>query len=166
MAATALPDAATLARLISNVTRMMCGFSFTPLAQPKRVRELCWRMAVISIPGARFLQIAISSDRDGCAKLGAAILACPPESLDESMIDDSLCEILNMAAGQIKKTIVPDQELGLPKIVTSPDMLAQIGGKISGESGGGALPSSSILLRSEGAADVVLWISEVPLFST
>jgi hypothetical protein len=60
-----------------------------------------------------------------------------------------------MAAGQIKKTVVPDQELGLPKIISSPDSLARLA----------AAPSSSILLRSEGAADVVLWISEVPLFS-
>jgi hypothetical protein len=156
MAMTALPDVQTLAKLISNVTQMMCGFSFTPFQESNRVRELCWRMAIIAIPGVRFLNIAISSDQGGCAALGAAILGCSAESLDDSMIDDSLCEILNMAAGQIKRTVVPDQELGLPKIVKSREVLADIA----------VSHPSSVLLKSQGAVDLVLWISEVPLLST
>jgi hypothetical protein len=75
---------------------------------------------------------------------------CPPEALDSGMIDDSLCELLNMAAGQIKGALALDQALGLPKIVT----LAELSPKAQ------ASLTDGVLLRSQNAVNLMIWIGE------
>ncbi len=112
-----LPDANTVARLVSFVTRTMCSLEFVP-ASPGDPVPACWRLALLPIAGQRPLTVALFSDKAGCRALGAALTRTPPEQVDEAMIEDSLRELLNMAAGQIRREIVPDQPLGLPRIVT------------------------------------------------
>jgi CheY-specific phosphatase CheX len=76
-----------------------------------------WRTAVLSIPGARPMTIAMSSDRDGCATLAAAMLKCEAADLDLAMVDDFMRELVNMTAGQIKAELSLDQALGLPRVI-------------------------------------------------
>jgi hypothetical protein len=144
-----LPDADTLATLVSNVTKTMCGISFAPAEIDDRTRELCWRIATLSINGARPLRVALSSSEDGCAALGSALFSMPKDALDQAMIDDSLCEVLNMAAGQIKGALALDQALGLPKIVTAADLPAD------------RALNEGVVLRSRGSFGLLIWITEV-----
>jgi hypothetical protein len=143
-----LPDPSTLAVLVSNVTKTMCGLSFVPAAADERTEQLCWRIATLPIGGARPIRVALSSDEAGCAALGSALFSMPPEQLDQSMIDDSLCELLNMAAGQIKTALALDQALGLPKIVSAKDLPA------------GRALVEGVVLRSCGSIGLLIWVSE------
>ena len=74
----------------------------------------------------------------------------PPAELDAEMIDDSLRELLNMAAGQIKGALAIDQALGLPKVVTEPDLAKRAADAMK----------QGVLLRSEDDLGLLIWISE------
>jgi Chemotaxis phosphatase CheX len=78
-----------------------------------------WRTAMLSIPGARPMTVAMSSDRAGCATLAAAMLKCDEDDLDLAMIDDFMRELVNMTAGQIKAEMSLDQALGVPRVFDS-----------------------------------------------
>ena len=118
MIAAGLPDPGMLATLVSNVTQTMCGISFSAAKGERPTGDLCWRVATLPIGGERPLTVVLSSSQRGCTALGAALFSCDPSTLDDSMIEDSLRELLNMAAGQIKGALALDQALGLPEIMT------------------------------------------------
>ena len=109
-----MPPRDALARAVSHVTSTMLGFAVAPIDRPPA--PLMWRTAALSIPGPQPVSVALSSNESGCAALGAAMFACPYEELDPSMIDDSLCELVNMTAGQIRLLMALDQALGLPRV--------------------------------------------------
>lgn len=149
MSASPLPDPQTLARLVSNVTQTMCGISFQPAEAPADPK-LFWRVAWLPIFGGRPIGVALSSDQPGCRALGAALFSCPPETLDPSMIDDSLRELLNMAAGQIKGALSLDQTLGLPRIVSAPDLPPKAMESLQ----------KGVVLRSGGKVSMLIWITD------
>jgi hypothetical protein len=104
-----------LARAISHVTVAMLGKTFQaggPIMPPRP-----WRTAILPIPGARPITIALSSDHNGCAELASAMLGMEVSTLAPAMIDDFLRELLNMTAGQLKRELALDQALGLPRVV-------------------------------------------------
>ena len=143
----ALPCPETMASLVSGVTETMLGLTFTP-DEAKGPRELAWRTAVLPIAGRRPLTIGLSSDEGGCSRLSAAMFACPAEQVDQAMMNDALCELVNMTAGLLKSVMSLDQALGLPKILTPPDAPAT--------------PSASphsVVLKAD-ALGLVLWIYE------
>ena len=145
-----VPDPQTLATLVSNVTQTMCGFSFSPTSGDPPPPEVCWRLVSLSIGGARPLRVVLSSSQRGCIALGSALFAVPPAELDAEMIDDSLRELLNMAAGQIKGALAIDQALGLPKVLTEPDLSVRAADALK----------QGVLLRSEDDLGLLIWISE------
>jgi len=108
-------SAERLATSVSRVTVTMLGLTFRPAIQT--ARPLLWRTAMLNIPGARPVAIALSSDRRGCAALASAMLGMEEDELDCSMIDDFLRELVNMTAGQIKSELSLDQALGLPRVL-------------------------------------------------
>lgn len=111
-----MPPRDALVRAVSHVTSTMLGFTVAPAPGDRPVDQLMWRSAVLSIPGHQPVSVALSSNQSGCTALSAAMFACDPESLDPSMIDDSLCELVNMTAGQIRLLMALDQALGLPHV--------------------------------------------------
>jgi CheY-specific phosphatase CheX len=149
---TELPDAELLAALVSNVTETMCGISFSPEGTPLDEGAHAWRVASLPISGDRPLRVVLSSDQKSCEGLGSALLHYPAAELDPEMIDDSLCELLNMAAGQIKRALSIDQALGLPKIVPG----------AAGQALFQAAKRAGILLRSRGPLDLLIWVTEEP----
>ena len=109
-----------LARSVSRVTGTMLGLTFRAVVRPTPVD--LWRTVVLPIPGARPITVALSSDRQGCAALTAAMLGLDQDDLGLEMIDDFMRELVNMAAGQIKLELSLNQSLGLPR-VTDGDVL-------------------------------------------
>lgn len=142
-------DPAALAQMVSTVTETMCGISFEPVERRGTLPE-CWRMVLLPITGARRLEVALYSDQKSCRSLGSSLLSIPGEQLDLSMIDDSLRELLNMAAGQIKAAIAPDHMLGLPKVVREDELKAEQRTAMH----------DGVLLRAVGAVQLFLWIHE------
>jgi hypothetical protein len=147
---TRLPDALTLADLVSNVTETICGTKFVPANDADRGESICGRMVMMPIKGPRDITIVLSCDAAGGQALGAALRGCPREQLTRAMIDDAIAELLNMVAGQIQTALEIDQPLGLPR-TTSLAEIAQ---------GGGVGFDDSILLTSKGLGDLKLWIFE------
>ena len=114
-----LPPPEKMASLVSGVTETMLGLTFVPdsVAGIREPRDLTWRTAVLPIAGEHPLTVGLSSDRIGCSALSAAMFACPSEEVDQNMMNDALCELVNMTAGLLKSVMSLNQALGLPKIV-------------------------------------------------
>lgn len=111
-----------LARSVSRVTATMLGLTFRAVVPQTRVD--LWRTAVLPIPGARPITVALSSDRHGCAALTAAMLGLDQDDLGLEMIDDFMRELVNMAAGQIKLELSLNQTLGLPRVTDGDALFA------------------------------------------
>jgi hypothetical protein len=150
MATSKLPDASSLAQMVSSITEMMCGTKFVPADDLARGGSICGRMVLLPIKGARDISVILASDSGGSRALGAALFGCPADQLTGAMIDDAISELLNMVAGQLQRAMELDQPLGLPR----PTSL----GEIADNSGVGF--NDSILLTSEGLMDLKLWIIE------
>jgi hypothetical protein len=146
----ALPDAVTLASLVSNVTETICGATFAPADGVVRGNSILGRMVMLPISGARDISVVLSCDGAGGQALGAALRHCPRDQLTRSMIDDAIAELLNMVAGQIQTALEIDQPLGLPR----PTSLAEL------SQSGGVGFEDAILLTSPALGDIKLWIFE------
>lgn len=122
--APALPEPEALARMINAVTRTMFGITFDVSQGSVAVPSMCWRVAALTIGGHSPMRIAIASDEASCTELGSVMFGCAPDGLDDSMIEDALRELVNMAGGQIKNAVAPDVELTVPKMIEASDLLA------------------------------------------
>lgn len=122
-----LPSSQTLAELVSRVTQTMFGMSFAlsdaSTLPWKNVPP--WKTVLLPISGSRPITVAIASDELGGTKLGATMFSCPPDQVDSTMITDSLCELANIVAGQVKRTMGLDQALGLPTVAEEKRTAAQ-----------------------------------------
>ena len=145
-----LPGAETLAKLVSRVTSTMCGITFEPSTEHNPSPDLCFRVATLPIRGKRPLRVSLCSTEPAGKALGAALFQCTASALDQTMVDDALRELLNMAAGQIKGAMALDEALGLPRIVSLEELAAG--------ADGGRPPG--LVLRSQGALDVVIWVTQ------
>jgi hypothetical protein len=121
-----LPPSERLAVLVSNVTQTMLGISFAPCLGAQAHPDPCWHTAVMLIDGARPLTVGLSSSQEGCLALTAALLSCPASAVDPAMINDALCELVNMTAGLLKMEMAIDQALSLPQVVTDARVLASL----------------------------------------
>jgi hypothetical protein len=107
-------------------------------------------MVLLPITGSRHLEVALFSDQASCESLGASLFSMPKEDLDVSMIEDSLRELLNMAAGQIKQAVVPDHVLGLPKVIAEADL----------DEDHRQARDAGVLLKAMGPVQLFIWITE------
>jgi hypothetical protein len=142
-----LPPPEKMATLVSGVTQTMLGLTFVPDGA-KGHGDLTWRTAVLPIAGERPLTVGLSTDESGCSRLSAAMFACPKEDVDQHMMNDALCELVNMTAGLVKSALSLNQALGLPKVLNGSDAPV--------------VPAASqhvIVLKAD-AVGLVLWIYE------
>jgi hypothetical protein len=138
-----------MAALVSGVTQTMLGVSFVPDASGRSLDSLVWRTAVLPIPGKQPLTVGLSTDQVGCQQLSAAMFGCAHDAVDQSMMDDSLRELVNMTAGLVKSSMSLDQALGLPRIMDGKQVPPSPGGE----------PGHSVILRGR-EIGLVLWIFE------
>jgi hypothetical protein len=114
-----IPGPDKLADLVSGVTETMFGMSFA-LAPPRDTSPWNtmppWRTVLLPIHGRRPITVAIAADEQGGRMLGSRMFSCDAASVDASMIDDSLRELANIVAGQVKSVMGLDQALGLPTL--------------------------------------------------
>ncbi len=116
-----LPTPTALAALVSRVTETMIGMSFSvsPSADdilPWR-KDPSWRTVLLPIGGARPVTVAIAADEATGKAIGGRMFSCPDNEVDEEMLLDTLRELANIIAGQVKSAMSLDQALGLPKVV-------------------------------------------------
>jgi hypothetical protein len=122
-----LIETAEMARIVSQVTEPVLGLTFTVATQPQGEIGPDWRTAALPIAGNTPLTVAVSAD-DACARiLGANMFAAPADGVDDTMVADALCELVNMTAGLLKSAMRIDQALGLPSMKDT-DILHQADG--------------------------------------
>jgi hypothetical protein len=114
------PPQERLAALVTGVTETMLGIAFKPAAFAD-AGTLKWKTAVLPIPGPVPITVGLSSDEAGCVALGSAMFSCARQSLNAEMMNDALCELVNMTAGLVKTSMNLDQTLGLPMILVTKD---------------------------------------------
>lgn len=135
-----------LATLVSGVTHTLLGLRFALAPRGEVPGPHCWRAAVLDV-GDRTFTVALSSDQRGCTALGAAFFDVTAAAVNASIMNDSLAELVNITAGQLKMALRIDKALGLPRIVDRPER-----------------PSAGrwrvIRLRAEGAVEILVWIAE------
>jgi len=143
-----LPPPEQLAKMVSSVTQTMLGITFTP-AGDSVTASLGWRSAVLPIPGATPITVGLSSNQSGCERLSSAMFSVSEAEVDNNMMDDSLCELVNMTAGLVKSALSLDQALGLPKIMGSVETIKTING--------GQVRAVVLQAKSTG---LILWVCE------
>jgi hypothetical protein len=135
------------ARIVTNVTQPMLGMKFAVAPSREITTALCWRVAFLEI-GDRSMTVALSSDQRGCTALGAALFACAAEAVDSSIMNDSLAELVNMTAGQIKGAMMLDHALGLPRVQEGSERL------------NGTPGWRTVRLRAESSVELLVWITD------
>ena len=126
--------------MVNSVTTTMMNVKFA-LAGGTAGRT-AFRRAVLPIPGTNPVSVALACDEGSCRQLGAKLFCVKPGEVDVSMIEDTLRELANITAGQVKRAMALDQALGLPKILPGSETWAS---SIAG--------SQLVLLKAE-AADI------------
>ena len=119
-----LPDHQSLAALVSKVTQPMLGIGCVASHGYRPEEFYC--TAVLPIPGQKEgVVLALSSSQAGCVRLGSAMFSVEEDEVDDSIISDTLSELANMAAGQLKGMLGLTQALGLPRILTETELSAR-----------------------------------------
>lgn len=113
------PSPEVLAQMVNSVTQTMMNLKFSLVSKP--VDIAAYRRAVLPINGATPVSILVSSDKESCAVLGSRLFMVSPQAVDNSMIEDTLRELANMAGGQVKRAMSLEQALGLPRILPEGD---------------------------------------------
>jgi hypothetical protein len=106
-----------IAALLSGITLTMLDMDLALEEGRAPGSGSFWRTAVISIPGASPIAVALSTDAAGCAAIGAAMFSCPTGEVEPEMADDALAELTNVTAGEVKRALKLDQTIGLPSIL-------------------------------------------------
>ncbi|MBM4244781.1 MAG: chemotaxis protein CheX [Deltaproteobacteria bacterium] len=107
-------ETAEMARIVSQVTEPVLGLTFTEAAHPQSEIGPDWRTAALPIAGGTPLTVAVAADDACCRTLSATMFAAKTDVVDDAMMADTLCELVNMTAGLLKSAMRIDQALGLP----------------------------------------------------
>jgi hypothetical protein len=109
-------ETAEMARIVSQITEPVLGITFTEATAPQASVGADWKTAALPIHGGFPITVAVAADSVCGRQLGATMFATPAESVDDTMVNDALCELVNMTAGLLKSALRIDQALGLPTI--------------------------------------------------
>lgn len=115
--------------MVNTITTTMMNVKFALVAEPQLVEP--FRRAVLPIQApSRKLAVVVTGDEPSCQKLGARLFSTAVKDVDVSMMEDTLRELANITAGQVKRAMAIDCALGLPRIVVgSQPWAAQVGGQ-------------------------------------
>ena len=114
-----LPDDDGLVGIFNNITSTMLmmdsDVDYGATMESMGTRLYC--TAVLGMPGPSPITVAVSSDEEGASSLACALFALEHHELEESMLSDTMAELSNMFAGQLKGSLNLNQSLGLPKVL-------------------------------------------------
>ncbi len=114
-----MPDDDGLVGVFNNITSTMLmmdsDVDYGVSDEGKGARLYC--TAVLGMPGPTPITVAVSSDEEGASSLACALFALEHHELEESMLADTMAELSNMFAGQLKGSLNLNQSLGLPKVL-------------------------------------------------
>ncbi|MFZ5442979.1 MAG: chemotaxis protein CheX [Myxococcota bacterium] len=109
------PSPDSLASMVNSVTTTMMNVRFGLVPIPELQNP--FRRAVLPIPGPMPVSVVVTGDESSCQALGARLFSVAPSEVDVTMMEDTLRELANITAGQVKRAMALDSALGLPRIV-------------------------------------------------
>ena len=124
-----LPDDDGLVGIFNNITSTMLmmdsdvDHGVTTEAMGNRL----YCTAVLGMPGPSPITVAVSSDEEGASSLACALFALEHHELEEGMLSDTMAELSNMFAGQLKGSLNLNQSLGLPKVLQLQQFMPALG---------------------------------------
>ena len=105
-----------MARIVARVAEPVLGMTFVPAVHGDATVGAEWKTAALPIDGSNPLTVAVSAD-EACARvLGGNMFGMDAAKVDEGMVADALCELVNMTAGLLESAMHVDQSLGLPSM--------------------------------------------------
>ena len=79
---------------------------------------------LLRLHGIPALFLGLACDGDAGAEIASVIFEVEPKHADSAMINDALRELANIFAGQVKSMLVPEHQIGLPRIQNDPAVFA------------------------------------------
>ena len=125
----ALPDDQTFVEIFNNITATMLGMEVrkSPVVHlPEQRKDVLYCTGVLAMPGPQPITVAISSDLAGSSALAAALFATELTDVEIDMIQDTIAELANMFAGQLKGLLNLSQNLGLPRVFTQVEFVTSL----------------------------------------
>ena len=101
--------------MVNSITTTMMNVRFVLANTPQNIDP--FRRAVLPITGAMPVAVVVTGDEPSCQKLGSRLFSVGLKDVDISMMEDTLRELANITAGQVKRAMSIDSALGLPRIV-------------------------------------------------
>ncbi len=114
------PDAGTIIEIFDNITSTMLSLETVQdpsVGSGDDQAALLYCTAASSVPGPDSITVAVSSNLHGARALASALFAVGLPDVDASMLTDTMAELANMLAGQLKGVLSLQQDLGLPKVL-------------------------------------------------
>lgn len=119
---TELPDRDTLGSLATEAAAAMFSLplqavdsaDFTEFALEKG------HAVLLRLHGNPALFVGLACYRQAGAQIASIIFEVAPQEADEAMIADALRELANIFAGQVKALLVPEHQIGLPRVQNDP----------------------------------------------
>ena len=101
--------------MVNNVTTSMMNVKFVLAPAAQMVSPFL--RAVLPIPAPVPVAVVVTGDEASCKLLGSRLFSVEPKDVDVSMMEDTLRELANITAGQVKRAMSIDAALGLPQII-------------------------------------------------
>lgn len=116
-----IPPASRIASMVSEVTQMMFGLSFTltdrPWGDPPFSEPADSHVVLLGMPGSHPVQVLVACEPESGLALSSSLFGVEPDGVDPDMVTDGLGELANIIAGQVKIEMKLEQPLGLPEPV-------------------------------------------------
>jgi len=111
-----LPAPATLAKLASEATQMLFSVpvAFGGECPPNLPDVADGHTVIVPLIGDPLYIVSARSNEQGGVALASIMFECPTSETDTAMIEDSLRELANILAGQVKSILCKEHQLGLP----------------------------------------------------
>jgi CheY-specific phosphatase CheX len=109
------PSADSLTAMVNNVTTSMMNVKF--VLAPASQMVSAFRRAVLPISSAMPVVVVVTGDEASCQHLGSRLFSVEAKDVDVGMMEDTLRELANITAGQVKRAMALDAALGLPRII-------------------------------------------------
>jgi hypothetical protein len=81
---------------------------------------------IVPLIGNPLYIITAHADQHGGPSLASAMFSCELNDTSPEMVEDSLRELCNIVAGQVKSLMAPDHEIGLPSRLTDSTTLKDV----------------------------------------
>ena len=121
-----LPAPETIAQLVNQATQMLFQVPIEYAGKcPDGLPEVDdGHTVIVPLIGAPMYIVTTTATPNGGATLASVMFECPIDQASPDMIEDSLRELTNILAGQVKSILCQEHQIGLPSRLDSADTLA------------------------------------------